>query len=171
MNTIRRLHSLDPVQFSTPALADKFKISAEAVRRILKSKYRSEEEVEEAKAGDALLKEAELGSYDETESRPRFASKRMMASTGEGDSVANRRSGLSSRSKYPERTSIPAKPLQEGFDPSKMSKNYKWAAGRQSKYADSKRQEDESERSWKQAWQGERPVALQGRSGWQDQDR
>ncbi|KAI0631075.1 hypothetical protein C8Q77DRAFT_182090 [Trametes polyzona] len=39
MDSLRMLHSLDPVRFSTPVLADKFRISKEAVRRILKSKW------------------------------------------------------------------------------------------------------------------------------------
>ena len=122
MNTIRRLHSLDQVQFSTPNLAEQFKISAEAVRRILKSKFRTDEEVEEGKIGDALLKEAHLGSYDKSrESTPR-SSRRMQ----EAVQVKPQRW---------ERKTTPAKPLQEGFDASKMSANYKWAAGRKSQLA------------------------------------
>lgn len=44
---IRALHAQDPVQFSTPVLADKFKISKEAIRRILRSKWRPTEEEQE----------------------------------------------------------------------------------------------------------------------------
>ncbi|PPQ75595.1 hypothetical protein CVT24_010901 [Panaeolus cyanescens] len=39
MDAVRQLNSMDPEKFSTPMLADKFKISPEAVRRILKSKW------------------------------------------------------------------------------------------------------------------------------------
>ncbi|KAI0366809.1 hypothetical protein BV20DRAFT_1055302 [Pilatotrama ljubarskyi] len=39
MDSLRSLHSLDPLRFSTPVLAEKFRISKEAVRRILKSKW------------------------------------------------------------------------------------------------------------------------------------
>ncbi|KNZ59522.1 uncharacterized protein VP01_1711g5 [Puccinia sorghi] len=39
MALLRTLHRTDPHQFSLPVLADKFKISPEAVRRILKSKW------------------------------------------------------------------------------------------------------------------------------------
>ncbi|KAH9941601.1 uncharacterized protein BXZ73DRAFT_41862 [Epithele typhae] len=39
MDALRELHRLDPEQFSTPSLASRFRISAEAVRRILKSKW------------------------------------------------------------------------------------------------------------------------------------
>ncbi|KAI0676489.1 hypothetical protein C8Q78DRAFT_961306 [Trametes maxima] len=39
MDSLRSLHSLDPGRFSTPVLAEKFHISKEAVRRILKSKW------------------------------------------------------------------------------------------------------------------------------------
>jgi hypothetical protein len=113
MNTIRRLHSLDPVQFSTPALAEQFKISAEAVRRILKSRFRTNDEVEEEKIGDELLKEAELGSYDRggQERRPSLAVQQ------------NRQQTV-----FPERTRPPAPPLQEGYDPDKFSSKYKWAS-------------------------------------------
>lgn len=39
MDGLRQLHRFDPDMFTTPVLADKFKISPEAVRRILKSKW------------------------------------------------------------------------------------------------------------------------------------
>ncbi|KAI0326135.1 hypothetical protein GY45DRAFT_149923 [Cubamyces sp. BRFM 1775] len=39
MDSMRSLHSLDPRTFSTPVLAERFRISKEAVRRILKSKW------------------------------------------------------------------------------------------------------------------------------------
>ncbi|KAJ1311475.1 hypothetical protein OPQ81_009963 [Rhizoctonia solani] len=40
MEALRALHAEDPVQYRTPVLANKFKISPEAVSRILKSKWR-----------------------------------------------------------------------------------------------------------------------------------
>jgi hypothetical protein len=39
MDGLRELHKLDSAKFSTPVLAYRFKISPEAVRRILKSKW------------------------------------------------------------------------------------------------------------------------------------
>ncbi|KAF8518429.1 hypothetical protein BU17DRAFT_12339, partial [Hysterangium stoloniferum] len=39
MENLRMLHSHSPDTFTTPALADRFKISPEAVRRILRSKW------------------------------------------------------------------------------------------------------------------------------------
>ncbi|KAL9036839.1 MAG: hypothetical protein Q9180_004066, partial [Flavoplaca navasiana] len=43
---IRALHAQFPDKYSTPVLADQFKVSAEAIRRILKSKWRpSDDEV------------------------------------------------------------------------------------------------------------------------------
>lgn len=39
MDILRQLHRGDPDTFSTPVLADRFRISPEAVRRILKSKW------------------------------------------------------------------------------------------------------------------------------------
>lgn len=40
MDIVRRLHASDPEKHSTPALAKQFKISAEGVRRILKSNWK-----------------------------------------------------------------------------------------------------------------------------------
>lgn len=39
MDALRQLHHADPAQFTTALLADKFRVSPEAVRRILKSKW------------------------------------------------------------------------------------------------------------------------------------
>jgi len=39
MEGVRQLHHLDPRMFPTPVLAERFRISPEAVRRILKSKW------------------------------------------------------------------------------------------------------------------------------------
>ena len=41
MDGIRGLHEQDPIKYSTPVLAEQFKVSAEAIRRILKSKWAS----------------------------------------------------------------------------------------------------------------------------------
>lgn len=68
MEGIRALHEQDPDRWSTPVLADHFKVSPEAIRRILKSKWRpSEKEMEKrrerwAKRHDRIWdKLAELG--------------------------------------------------------------------------------------------------------------
>ncbi|KAF1832132.1 required for respiratory growth protein 9, mitochondrial [Decorospora gaudefroyi] len=48
MEGIRHLHSTQPHKFTTPVLADHFKVSPEAIRRILKSKWRpSDQEFED----------------------------------------------------------------------------------------------------------------------------
>ena len=48
---IRALHEQDPERYTTPVLAEHFKVSAEAIRRILKSKWRpSAEKQEERRA-------------------------------------------------------------------------------------------------------------------------
>lgn len=45
---IRQLHAVAPDQFTTPVLAEQFKVSPEAIRRILKSKWRpTEQEAED----------------------------------------------------------------------------------------------------------------------------
>jgi hypothetical protein len=47
MEGVRHLHKMDPGKFTTPVLAEYFKVSPEAIRRILKSKWRpSEKELE-----------------------------------------------------------------------------------------------------------------------------
>lgn len=43
MDGLRTLHRHDPDSFTTPVLAEKFKISPEAVRRILKSRWQPDE--------------------------------------------------------------------------------------------------------------------------------
>ncbi|KAK7047352.1 Required for respiratory growth protein 9 mitochondrial [Paramarasmius palmivorus] len=47
MEGLRELHHLDKEKFSTPVLAEKFRISPEAVRRILKSKWEQPKEKRE----------------------------------------------------------------------------------------------------------------------------
>lgn len=68
MEGIRALHAEDPGRYSTPLLAEHFKVSPEAIRRILKSKWRpSEKELEKrrerwAKRHDRIWdQQAELG--------------------------------------------------------------------------------------------------------------
>lgn len=56
MDGLRTLHAHDPEQFSTPMLSDKFQISPEAVRRILKSRWVPNDE----RRGDMMLKEREM---------------------------------------------------------------------------------------------------------------
>lgn len=71
MDGLRALHAHRPEQFTTPVLADKFKISPEAVRRILKSKWRPMDEErrklqEKEKAGRRELRmEARSKEWDE----------------------------------------------------------------------------------------------------------
>ena len=44
MEGIRHLHQTQPAKFTTPVLAEHFKVSSEAIRRILKSKWRPSDE-------------------------------------------------------------------------------------------------------------------------------
>ncbi|KAJ4474190.1 hypothetical protein C8R41DRAFT_740844, partial [Lentinula lateritia] len=44
MEGLRQLYHLDKTKFTTPVLAEKFKISPEAVRRILKSRWEQPKE-------------------------------------------------------------------------------------------------------------------------------
>jgi len=97
MDGLRTLHAHDPTTFSTPVLADKFRISPEAVRRILRSRWqptreqrarmlererqyridwirqRREEEREKQRVERrlfALREEAELGAVEGRPRRP-----------------------------------------------------------------------------------------------------
>jgi hypothetical protein len=49
MEGIRHLHSTRPDKFTTPVLAEHFKVTPEAIRRILKSKWRPSDEEQEAR--------------------------------------------------------------------------------------------------------------------------
>ncbi|EON67843.1 hypothetical protein W97_07098 [Coniosporium apollinis CBS 100218] len=44
LDGIRNLHMTDPARFTTPVLAEQFKVSPDAIRRILKSKWRPNED-------------------------------------------------------------------------------------------------------------------------------
>ncbi|KAI0739026.1 hypothetical protein C8Q80DRAFT_1203404 [Daedaleopsis nitida] len=76
MDALRHLHQLDPARSSTQLLADKFRISPEAVRRILRSKWEPTRE-QKAKMAEkerqakvqwkAGKREKEQKSYDEIE--------------------------------------------------------------------------------------------------------
>jgi len=66
MQLIKQLHAAEPDVFTTPALANQFKISSEAVRRILKSRFekvvktkRKEGKLNEKPKMDQLLDEKE----------------------------------------------------------------------------------------------------------------
>ncbi|OJD17232.1 hypothetical protein AJ78_02669 [Emergomyces pasteurianus Ep9510] len=45
LDTIRHLHQQDPTKYSTPVLAQEYKVSPEAIRRILKSKWQPSADV------------------------------------------------------------------------------------------------------------------------------
>ncbi|KAL5114095.1 Required for respiratory growth protein 9 mitochondrial [Pleosporales sp. CAS-2024a] len=49
MDGIRHLHTTQPTRFTTPILAEHFKVSPEAIRRILKSKWRPSDDEYEAR--------------------------------------------------------------------------------------------------------------------------
>jgi len=56
MELVRNLHDSDPKQFSTPVLAKQFKISSEAIRRVLRSKWRADPATLEKEKRRALAK-------------------------------------------------------------------------------------------------------------------
>lgn len=65
MDLIRTMHAANPTQYSTAALADQFKVSPEAVRRILKSRFqlsKAEADRREAKRKEARKLEVAQGS-------------------------------------------------------------------------------------------------------------
>ncbi|KAJ7126066.1 hypothetical protein C8R44DRAFT_119314 [Mycena epipterygia] len=72
MDGLRQLHRVNPETFSTPVLAERFKISPEAVRRILKSRWtppadrRTKLLKREAKAREAYLSLSALRERMET---------------------------------------------------------------------------------------------------------
>lgn len=60
MDDIRSLHALDPQRYTTEALSEQYKISPEAVRRILRSRWapneRRREEIEEKQEREKMEK-------------------------------------------------------------------------------------------------------------------
>jgi hypothetical protein len=82
MEGLRTLHAHDPAQYTTPVLASRFKVSPEAVRRILKSKWQPSDErkkellVREQKVLTELRAERRMKEWDEA--------KRALRSSGEG---------------------------------------------------------------------------------------
>ena len=119
MAMIRRLHGMNRVEWSLPILADKFRISPEAVRRILKSGWRNEAEVEEEALGRQLEHEAMAASEEEAE---------------HGEALLPEDVGLrllqEERHEQEERELSklrPARPLRDGFNVDRRSKEYKWA--------------------------------------------
>ncbi|KAG8982634.1 Required for respiratory growth protein 9 mitochondrial [Tulasnella sp. JGI-2019a] len=70
MDRLRTMHKSDPEKFTTPVLAEEFRISVEAVRRILKSRWEpSEERVAKRVDEDMRKKEANLAMYKEMRAR------------------------------------------------------------------------------------------------------
>jgi hypothetical protein len=63
MDGLRQLHRFDPETFSTPVLAEKFRISPEAVRRILKSKW---DPTREQRVKFAERERQERGAFNRT---------------------------------------------------------------------------------------------------------
>jgi hypothetical protein len=55
MDDLRSLHAQDPYAWSTPRLAERFRISPEAVRRILKSKWRPKPDEDRDLRADAAV--------------------------------------------------------------------------------------------------------------------
>jgi len=67
MDLLRALHKVDPGLNSVPMLADKFRISPEAVRRVLKSRFelgREEREKREGKRREERMRQTEGGGGD-----------------------------------------------------------------------------------------------------------
>ncbi|KAG8855310.1 Required for respiratory growth protein 9 mitochondrial [Tulasnella sp. 330] len=70
MDRLRAMHKSDPGTFTTPVLAQEFKISVEAVRRILKSRWEpSEEKLARKKDEETRKKDERLMLYKEMRAR------------------------------------------------------------------------------------------------------
>jgi hypothetical protein len=101
LDEIRALHANDPTAHSTTALAEQFRVSPEAIRRILKSKWRPTEEEQEdrrkrwLKRGDEIWDHmVELGLRDPTKKRPREESESKSKSPGEETETGTGPDGL-----------------------------------------------------------------------------
>lgn len=88
MDGLRTLHSSNPDIFTTPVLADKFRISPEAVRRILKSRWAPSREKQKEGA------RRDRRSYEEFVSLERVRERLEMQKVTEArDAVAGRKRG------------------------------------------------------------------------------
>ncbi|TDL18744.1 hypothetical protein BD410DRAFT_464514 [Rickenella mellea] len=68
MDGIRALHAHDPAQFNTPALSEKFCVSPEAIRRILRSKWTpTQDERAKLLQRERMRKQANIGKSIERE--------------------------------------------------------------------------------------------------------
>jgi hypothetical protein len=74
MDGLRALHAHDPATFTTPVLADKFRVSPEAVRRILRGKWQPTQE-----------ERARLLERERRYRQDRVRSKRAMERVGEAE--------------------------------------------------------------------------------------
>ncbi|KAJ8515018.1 hypothetical protein ONZ45_g7505 [Pleurotus djamor] len=91
MEGLRQLHQFDKDQFTTAVLADKFKISPEAVRRILKSKWTPpKEKTAKLVTQERLYKEGMARAQREKE----YAQAREVQSLKQGHGRPGRRGGL-----------------------------------------------------------------------------
>lgn len=87
MSLVRSLHEQDPVTFSTDRLAMRFKVSPEAVRRILRGKWKMEED----KQRELEEKEEEGEKSEERKQRrreERAASRRSVRDRSDGDGTS-----------------------------------------------------------------------------------
>lgn len=82
---VRQLHAVAPAQFTTPVLAERFKVSPEVIRRILKSKWRpTEGEAEERRKrwakryGQIESQKTELGLRPMTKSAVKFSDSKVL---------------------------------------------------------------------------------------------
>lgn len=136
MAMIRRLHGMNRVEWSLPILADKFRISPEAVRRILKSDWRNEAEVEEEALGRQLELDAMAASEEEEEDAPLLSEDAGLRMLQEERREQEERELSKLR---------PARPLRDGFSVDRRSKEYKWA-WRQTLPNEAREDEEQSER-------------------------
>ncbi|KAJ7598871.1 hypothetical protein C8J56DRAFT_915221 [Mycena floridula] len=83
MEGLRDLHRIDPKRFSTPVLADKFKISKEAVRRILKSNWRPTTEKKVKQAEKERADREEMVTLSRV--RERLEANRLLEGKAHGD--------------------------------------------------------------------------------------
>ncbi|KAF5330057.1 hypothetical protein D9611_010437 [Ephemerocybe angulata] len=97
MAGLRQLHALNPATFTTEILADKFRISPEAVRRILKSRWEPSSErkaklVEREKAGKSKRRDA-MDRRERDQAMPFMKEKLAQEERGEDQRRAGRNGG------------------------------------------------------------------------------
>ena len=111
MQMMRKLRAMSATEWTSETLAERFKVSPEAVRRILKSNWRADEELEESEPFPLAAEASSVNTQ---------AISAWMNSTDPSSATAG--ASVEQGNNRP-----PATPLRSDFKLNKSSTSYRWA--------------------------------------------